>query len=274
MKSKLKGQIAIFISALFFSLMAVGVSYGNRMFGLSGMLASLGRFLVGISIVLVLILIGVIKPEIKNLKGWLLRGIFGSVAMVLYFSSISYIGSARALLLNMTSPIFVAVFAYFIFKERVRKREIIAMLLSICGGFIIYQAGSTEIIGILTGIGSAVSAGFAINIVRELRNENAALVYAATCLSGLVLTFAEFPALLSASYIELAVLLLVGFLAFLGQIFMTWAYRNITASQGSAISYVSIPLTAILAHFFVGEPIDARFLFGGTLIFVGVLVAR
>lgn len=101
------------------------------------------------------------KNEFKDI---LIISIFGvALTTVLLYSSYSYIGVGVATTLHFTFPIFVALACRFIFKEKLCKNKIIALITSFIGILFFMEKGSSSnILGILMALISGVTYAFYI----------------------------------------------------------------------------------------------------------------
>jgi len=73
----------------------------------------------------------------KNWKAVFLRAIFNVVAMLLYFGVIPMMPIAEAGAGLFTSPVFILLFSYILFRETITKRQIFSFLLGLFGVFLI-----------------------------------------------------------------------------------------------------------------------------------------
>ena len=99
----------------------------------------------------------------------ILRGVFGSMALFMYFSTLQNLPLANAVLLQQLAPIFALVFANFILKEKSDLSVYILFALSFFGVFLIKGSESSWSIYYLLGAGSAAFAAVAYNFVRKLK---------------------------------------------------------------------------------------------------------
>ncbi|WP_297991418.1 DMT family transporter [Anoxybacillus sp.] len=89
---------------------------------------------------------------------FLLGGIFYMMQSSFYFQAVKYIPSSLAALLLYLNPIFVAIFSFFINKEKLTKHIIIAILISFLGMLLVLGApeGKIQPLGIALAIGAAI----------------------------------------------------------------------------------------------------------------------
>jgi len=94
-----------------------------------------------IGVVLILIALRHTPPSLPGgkLHLLLLRGFFGFTAMILFFYTITAIPLGEAITLNKTSPLFVAILAFFLMKERLNRYAILALIIGFSGVLFITQ---------------------------------------------------------------------------------------------------------------------------------------
>ena len=91
------------------------------------------RSLCAIFVVLVFSRFSGAKIFPKNWKAVFARAFFNVVAMLLYFGVIPMMPIAEAGAGLFTSPVFILLFSYFLFKENITKRQIFSFLLGLLG---------------------------------------------------------------------------------------------------------------------------------------------
>lgn len=90
-------------------------------------------------------------------QGLLTQTIFNAV----YFKALSELGMASAVVLLYTSPMTVAILSYFIFKEAITGRKILAMIITLAGCALTATGGNFDLESIsLIGIGLGLISGF------------------------------------------------------------------------------------------------------------------
>jgi drug/metabolite transporter (DMT)-like permease len=92
----------------------------------------------------------------------LLRGFFGFSAMILFFYTITTINLGEAITLNKTSPLFVAVIAYFALNEKLGSRAVLALIIGFIGVVLITKPTGLSIsyehfLGIMGGLLAAMA---------------------------------------------------------------------------------------------------------------------
>lgn len=124
---------------------------------------------------LIVISYAIYKSPLKQIGGkpflLFLRGFIGFLALLMYFYNIAHIPLAEAQTFSKTSPIFTALFSYFLLKEKLSPLAILGIFVGFIGilfitGFDISNLSKTDWLGILSGIGAAL----AYTSIRELKN--------------------------------------------------------------------------------------------------------
>ncbi len=208
----------------------------------------------------------------------LLRGISGLCAMYLYFIAINGLHLSDALLLNYTSPVFIAIFAVLWLKEQWTMPRRIALGLSLIGLALLFHpsAGIFSLAG-LCGLASGALAGLALTTTKRLSDTDdpvsivvwfaliASVVSAVPLLWGFVLPQA----------MDWLWLLAVGLFGSLGQLGLTWAYKRAPVTRVSPLGYTGLLFAGFIGFMAWGELPDIPGLAGMLFITAaGIAVAR
>ena len=262
----------LYLSAVLFAVNSVIVKIAAQSF--SGLFISSIRFLFGIFLTVIAIRLSGQEFRVINKKYWILRGIAGAVAMICFYVAIHMTSSGRTALLEKVYPIFVTIFSYLLYKEKITKNIISSLILCTVGVFfVLYDGSKYNIIGDLIAICGGVAASFAIIFIKKARETDSSLmIYLSPCIFGMVtmpFTFSEFSRITVNGF---TLLFLIGLLTFAAQVLMTYGYKEVPASKGSIIFYLETILTIFLSLMIVDEIITARFIIGCTLVILGLII--
>jgi len=207
------------------------------------------------------------------------RGVFGGIAVLLYFISISRIPLSSAVMLANTYPLFAILFSAIIIKERPNLDSLLIMLLAFCGMFLVLEPRFGKLdIGYFLAVAAAVIGGVAVTSIRELRKTDSSWMISLSQMIGAVLFSLV---LLPAGFRmpnpgEWGLLFLVGILGTGAQLAFTRPFRFIATAEGSMAAPIYTVFTVVLSVFFLGEVLSTRFVIGAILVFGGIiyLVAR
>ncbi|MBA1432215.1 MAG: DMT family transporter [Epsilonproteobacteria bacterium] len=222
------------------------------------------------------------------------RGLFGFMAMILFFYTITVIPLGEAITLNKTSPFFVTILAFFLLRERLEVRTLFALFIGFAGVvFIVKPFGLTfsyaHFLGILGGF-FAAAAYTTIKKIKDIYDSRVivlSFVGIGTLMPALLFLLASFisaPQALAFLFPEfilpekMSVWLLIGLMAListLSQWLLTKAYSAKNLSIVGVISYTNIPF-AIGFGTLLGDTFPDMMTFAGIglIIFGGVLVSR
>lgn len=230
---------------------------------------------------------------IRNVGGrpytLIFRGVIGTVALLTFFYTISATSLSNAIVYAKTEPIFTAILAFFLLKERLRISALLAILIGFLGVVMLNGMAWNylHVMGILTGFLSAL----AYTSVRSLKAYyDSRTVVLSFMISGVLIPMvlmiiAEFYTAESLSFaLKVFVLpqgrdwiwiVLMGLSAAGGQIYMTRAYFYAKAGLVSSISY-SVVLFATVFGILLGDTLPTISIIIGAFMIVlsGIILSR
>jgi len=220
-----------------------------------------------------------INPLGNNRRILALRGMSGTIGVVMYFYAISNLDLADAVMLNRTSPFFVILLSATFLHEPLRKLQIPALIIAMVGIVCISRPRlDVTFIPAAIGLLSAVFAGTAYTCMRHLRHTDdpPVIVFYFTMVSSLfmlpimALGYWETPTLE-----QFAVLLVLGLLGLGGQHLMTTAYRHAQAGEVAIYGYSNVIFAMVLGVVLWQEiPQALSFMGAGAIITAAYLNAR
>ena len=268
---KAKGVCLMVTSSIFFSLSAVLVKDISRYF--NSHFISTARFVMGIILGMAFLLFSKKPFKVHDKKPWVLRGVLGSVSMILFYLAIEMTSRARATLMNNFYVIFTASFGFIFYKVRIRLTNLISIVLCLLGVTIIFYDGSEyPLLGDAIGLLSGILMGIGVHYTkRSSEKEHPIVVYLSACIFGLVFAPLSSVHQPKVGLMPIIVLLGISVSSFLAQWLMTSGYSKLSTVHGSLLSYLKIPFTAVLGVPF-GQTLTARFYVGTILLVIGLLV--
>jgi drug/metabolite transporter (DMT)-like permease len=249
-----------------------------------------------IGVVILLAMLRHTPPVLPGGKPYLLllRGFFGFSAMILFFYTITVIPLGEAITLNKTSPLFVALLAFFLMKERLSRYAAAALVIGFSGVLFISKPtgmlmGYEHFLGLLGGF-FAACAYATIKTIRD-RYDTRVIVLSFMGVGTLapLLLFALapfidapdalaflFPAFLWPASFKLWAL--IGFMALtatLSQWLLTKAYSFSKAGVIGAVSYTNIPF-AVGFGVMLGDAFPDLYVWLGIIMIIiaGLLVKK
>jgi len=205
-----------------------------------------------------------------------LRGLFGTTALFLFFLTLQQMPLASAMTIQYLSPIFTAIIAIFVLSESVKAAQWFFYAIAFAGVLVIEQFDARiSPLFLALGIISAFCSGVAYNLVRSLRGkEHPLTVVLHFQLVGLVL------GLISLAFQwetprgwDWLFLFLVGVFSQLGQIFLTNALQREPVAGVAIINYTGLIYALTIGWFVFGETQGLMAVAGMMLVVVGVVLS-
>jgi len=224
-------------------------------------------------------------------------GVVG-VALVqwLYFVAIHNLPVGVALLIEFTAPLFVALFARFVYKEQIRRRIWVAVILCIAGLAIVVEvwAGvAFSTVGVTAALGGAFGlTAYLLMAERERRHRDPVSLsfygfLFAAALWAVVQPLWKFPWDVLGETVSLQgnlsehsspVWLLVAFIIVVGTMvtfsLLTGALRHISATRASIVATLEPVIATVVAWIWLGETFGATQLIGGAVVLAGIFLAQ
>ena len=267
------GVRSMFLSTFFFAMANVCVKQVGH---LPAMEIVFFRCLLGV----VFCFYGLKKAK-ASLKGsnrtfLLLRGIFGTAALYCFFVTVQHIPLATAMTIQYLSPIFTAIIAIFLLKEKVSLPQWAFYALAFTGVLFIERVDQrVEPFYLALGILSAFGSGMAYNLVRSLKEKEHPLTVVfhfqlTGMIAGFFFTIFNFRMPIGMDWFYL---FLIGVFSQLGQIFLTDALQKEKAASVAIIVYTGLIYGLSIGWLYFGEAQDFASLFGMLLVVIGVVLS-
>jgi drug/metabolite transporter (DMT)-like permease len=272
-------MLVLLAAATAFGIMALFVKLATE--GLRGSEVAVFRFVVALLPVLLLPSVRRDAFKFDRPRPLLLRGFFGGLAVLLYFTAISRIPIGVAALLNTTAPVFSGMFAAMFLGERLRLQVILPLAVTITGIFLVVQGHTSpgrEVFGFGAGeaiaLASAVCAGAALTAMRGARRtERTWSTVTSLSLFGIAMTAPI--AIVHWTWPtprEWLLVLLAGSFGLAGQLLLTWAYRFVETMIAGIVSQFTVIIAMGLGVVFLGDTMSLLTIIG-TLITIGGVAA-
>jgi drug/metabolite transporter (DMT)-like permease len=217
-------------------------------------------------------------PRRDLFGGYLFRGIVIFTSQAIYYYALMHMPLADATVLNATVPIFSALMAIFLLKERVGPDRWALILLGFAGVVVIIRPGYQQVpIEALLALGSAVLFALASILNKRLvRIESGmSIVYGtnffvAVCGLPVVLIWGVVP-----GWADLAIVSLIGVSGVIAQYCISRALSYGEVSYTAPFEFLRVPLVAFAAWMLFDQVPPLIFGVGAVMIFLSVfLLAR
>ncbi|MBT4263216.1 MAG: DMT family transporter [Deltaproteobacteria bacterium] len=265
------GRVCISASAFCLYMTTVSIRWAKTSVELDSTFFVFARFALGF--IVICSILAVKRRPLKPRNWWLLLGrAFSNVAAVFcFFKAVSLTSAAEGNILNMTYPLFIAVF-FFLFQKG--KKDYPAYFLTLVAFFGVWLVISPQgfalrmenLWGLASGFFGAIAVTI-LNFARKFNDTDTILFFMfgiGTLLIGIFFPQHLFiPTLEQAKYLAIAAIFGV-----LGQYLLTLGFKYVTAVEGGVISSSRILIAAILGPYIVSDPaLGLSGWFGALLIF-------
>lgn len=211
-----------------------------------------------------------------------LRGLFGFVALVCNFGSLSLMPLSDATVLHQTQPLWTTALAAFFLAEATSRRIWLATLICLGGVILVarpallFGSSAAEIhwAGPVLALVAALGSACAYVSVRALRASDHPVVV--VFWFALVATPFSLPAVLANPIVptltEVLLLVAIGVTVQVAQLFMTRALHREAASKVTAIGYTQVAFAFLFGALFFGESLTLLSTAGALLVIGGALL--
>lgn len=212
----------------------------------------------------------------SNRKLLLMRGLFGTTALYLFFLTVQNIPLASAMTIQYLSPIFTTIIAVFLLKESVKLFQWFCYALAFVGVLYIEQFDArVTFVFLILGVTSAFCSGAAYNLVRTLRGREHPLTVVfhfqfVGLLVGSAFTFFNWQTPRGWDWLYL---FLIGVFSQLGQISLTNALQKERAASVAIVNYTGLLYGLLIGWFVFGEAQTLESLAGMLLVVAGVILS-
>lgn len=215
-------------------------------------------------------------PIGSNRKALVLRGLFGTTALYLFFITLQNIPLASAMTIQYLSPIFTSIIAIFVLREGVRPIQWTFYAIAFLGVVLIHQFDHrVSLLYLVMGVAAAFCSGVAYNLVRSLRGREHPLTVVfhfqlIGMAAGLVFTLFNWTTPIGWDWFFL---LLIGLCSQLGQIFLTNALQKERAANVSIVNYSGLVYAILIGWIVFGETQKLASGAGMILVIAGVVLS-
>lgn len=253
MSDNSKGILLTLGSVVFFALMAVLV---KAVPNVSSYQTTFFRFAIGLGVLGILSLFGIINLRFNDKKNLFWRGIVGGIAVYLFYLAIIKLGVGKGSVYVYSYPIFATLFSMLILKEKVEPIKFVVIFISFAGLVLLSVGGKESLAGMgiyeLIAIAGSVTTGLAVVFVKKLHDsDNSYAIFFSQCIVGFWLFIIPSGATQAKGNLnELLLLVLVGIVATIGQLFMTEGYRYVNVATGSLLQSM-VPVFNLLSGWLI-----------------------
>lgn len=227
------------------------------------------------------LIITIVQLRLSKISPWgvnkpvlFLRGLSGVTALLMMFYLIKNIELGTAVTLHYMSPIFTAIIAVFLLKERVSMKQWSYLLLCVIGVSIL----KSESMGLsfqmlLVGLATAALSGLAYNCVRICRKTDHPLVAVFYFpLVGTPVSFLLISDWITPSWFDLGLIVILGVSTQIAQITMTKALQSDKAASVTILKYLGVVHAFGIGWLFFDEKMSWESMVGISVILLGIIL--
>lgn len=252
------GWCAVLGSAFFFYLATLIIRWAAADVEISSAYFVFARFLLGFVVVSATMLLQQQSVKPCNHHYLIGRAVTNTAAVFCFYKAVEVGSVAQANILNMTYPLFVALFSWFFLRGQRDLMAFVIVLVAFVGIWMVLAPGDMNLgSGSLWGMASGITAAAAIiylNISRQFHDSQTILLY----MFGLGMLFMLlffYDAIFWPNSTELVFLLGCSVAGVLGQYLLTYGFLFVTAVEGSILSSSRILMAALLGPLLVADPV-------------------
>ena len=224
----------------------------------------------------------------RNLNPWrenkpllVLRGIFGTIALICIFYAIRNMPLNISTVIQYTYPIFISIFAGILINEKITKNIIIACITGWLGILIIlnpYQLSSLNVelnnLSIFIAFLGAISTSLAYITVKKLSlTEDIFIIIKYFPLISLItLSPIVFFNWVTPNFNDLIWMIGIGLFTQAGQTFLTIGIKKLQTSEAATINYLQVFFGSLWGILFFNELININFIIGSLLVLLGTIM--
>lgn len=251
------GWLAVFGSAFCFYLATAIIRWADPYVEIETSYFVFSRFLLGFIVVCLTMFLSSHRLKPKNYHLLIGRTVANSVAVFCFYKAVNVGTLAEANILNMTYPLFVALFSWFAVKDQRDYFSLLIVAIACAGIWMILSPGDmsmkwNNLWGLTSGITAAVAMIY-LNVSRRYHDSQTILFFMFG-LGALVMFIMFNSSIFWPSWQEFGFLFFCSVAGVVGQYLLTYGFFFVTAVEGSVISSCRIVLAALLGPIIVGDP--------------------
>jgi len=272
MTNDIKGILWMSGAVLSFCAMAIAA---RALLGHMGV-AEILFFRTGVALVIVLAVVlpaGRAQLRTRHIGIHIWRNLFHLGGQASWVIALGALPLAMVFAIEFTSPIFTAVLAAFMLKERMNRGRFVMLALGFIGVLVILRPGFA-IVQPAAFVMLFGSFCFAVQMIGTKRlsgvDSPLTVLFWMSVLQTPLCLAAALPGWSAASIADLPWIVAIGCGSFTAHYCLTSAMRHADATVVVPVDFFRLPLIAVIGALFYAEPFDPAVILGAVLIFAGV----
>lgn len=210
----------------------------------------------------------------KN-KLLILRSIVGAASMLFFFISLKYLSVGTAVSLRYIAPIFAAILAVFILKEKIKPFQWVFFVISFIGVLVLKGLDANiDTLGLIFVLIAAVLHGLVFIMITQIgQSEHPVVVVNYFMITAMILGgVLSIGNWVTPTGMEWPLLLSLGVFGYFGQIYMTKAFQIGATNIIAPLKYIEVVFSMLLGIAFFGEIYTLWSVLGILLIITGLIL--
>ena len=216
-------------------------------------------------------------PILGNQKKLLsIRAVFGLISMSLFFISFKYLPIGTAVSLRYIAPIFAAIFAVFLLKEKLKPIQFLFFLIAFVGVLILKGFDpNVSNTGMILVISASFFTGLVYVFIRKIGQKDHPVVvvnyfmFLATLVGGIISLFIW----VQPKAWDWVLLASLGVFGYFGQVYMTKAFQAADTNRVAPIKYTEVIFTILIGVFWFQDDYSI-WSFLGLFLIISALIAN
>ncbi|UYI77395.1 MAG: DMT family transporter [Fusobacterium varium] len=219
-----------------------------------------------------------VKFSNKENKILYLRGLLGGIYMLTYFYAISKLKLGDVSILVQLSGVFVVIFSSIFLKEKLQPKTYIFIFAIIIGTCIIINPlkfssySQYAIFGVLAAAFSGAASITIRYLARSGLHHNYEIMFFFLFISTIVAIPLMYSNFIIPNGKELIILIIIGVVSFIAQIFLTGAFSHQNAIIVEFVRYIGIFINNLWGFIIFKETITLQSIIGGTIIVISTIL--
>ena len=205
-----------------------------------------------------------------------IRAVFGLISMSLFFISFKYLPIGTAVSLRYIAPIFAAIFAVFLLKEKLKPIQFLFFLIAFVGVLILKGFDpNVSNTGMILVISASFFTGLVYVFIRKIGQKDHPVVvvnyfmFLATLVGGIISVFIW----AQPKGWDWVLLASLGVFGYFGQVYMTKAFQAAATNRVAPIKYTEVIFTILIGVFWFQDDYSI-WSFLGLFLIISALIAN
>ena len=203
------------------------------------------------------------------------RAFFGYLAMITTFYASRYGNQADVSTILKMTPFLVTLFAFLFLGEKIKKYQIVSLIVASVGIFFISNPKfNSNVFPLFVAFLALITSSLAYTMIGKLKNREKpeVIIFFFSFTSTIVTIPFMLANFVMPSLFMLFLLFCIGITAAFGQIALTYSYVMAPASQVSIYNYSGIIFSILFAYLLLGQTVKMTSLLGVILVFTSAIL--